>query len=282
MTATSLRTGALLTHDDERRLANAIEAGVLASAVRAGRADRFAGGAGRTPGASDADLAYLVSEGERAWTRLADANIKLVWLVVMPLVRRTQLDANDLFQEGFLGLLEAMLRYDHTRDARFATFALPWIKMRVTNAAATNLGSIGLPPGRARAWRRVLAVEARLTSVAGRRPAVAEIARESGDAVALVGRLRAFVPIGYLAESDDLAAPEEEPADVVAGRLVRLVEELPGDLEVVVRHRFGLRGCQSMTLAQVSVELGISESTVRRREAAALEWLRDRAERLAA
>lgn len=258
----------LLTHAEERALARAIEAGVLAAAVRDHR------GPHPVP-AHDRELAALECEGDRAWHRLATANTKLVWLVVVPVSRRTGVDADELFQEGYLGLLESMQRYDHTRDARFATFALPWIRMRVMNAAATNLGSIGLSAGRARIWRRILAVEARLTAQLGRRPDDAEVGEESGDDPGAVRRWRAYTPPEPLPEQAEIAQPDRGPALPIA-QLGRLVRGLPADHRAVILRRFGLGGHAAMTLAEVAAVLGVSESTVRRRELAALDMMRGR------
>lgn len=264
-------THLLLNHDDEKTLARAIEAGVLAAAAR----ER-----GTFPGPA-ADLAALETAGEAAWRRLAEANVRLVWLVVMPTARRTGVDSDDLFQEGYLGLLESMQRYDHTRDARFATFALPWIRMRVANAAATNLGSVGLPARRARAWRRVLGVEASLTAVLGRTPVDAEVALEAGEEPGVVRRLRAFVPATRLPDDADLAQPDDT-APLPLGALGRLVGGLSRDHREVIERRFGLGAHPAMTLAEVARHLGVSESTVRRRELAALDVLRGRAALVAA
>lgn len=262
----------LLTHAQEKTLAREIEAGVLAREARELRATT----------ADDADLALVERAGERAWKRLAGANVRLVWLVVVPVARRTGLDADDLFQEGFLGLLEAMQRYDHTRDARFATFALPWIRMRVSNASATNFGSIGLPARRARAWRRVQGVEARLAASLGRTPDDREIARESGDEPGVVRRLRAFVPPVALPTDADLARPDDGTPALPDGELARLVGALHPSYRAIIVRRFGLGAHAAHSLHEVAAQLGVSTSTVRRRERAALEILRGRAELLAA
>lgn len=263
----------LLTHDDEKALARAIEAGVLADAALRGRVPA---------GVDAAELGALAARGDRAWRRLAESNVRLVWLVVLPIARRSGVDGDDLFQEGYLGLLEAMRRYDHTRDARFATFALPWIRMRVSDAAANNLGSLGLPSRRARMWRRVLAVEARLHGALGRSPEDHEVAAASGEPVGVVRRLRAFTPVEYLADDQQVAQAEEPEPRIPHVDLHRLVHGLHVEQREVVVRRFGLGGHPSMTCQEVARVLGVSESTVRRRERDALGLLRGRAGLLAA
>lgn len=254
-----------LTHTDEQVLAHAIEAGVLAAATRAERG---------VPPREAAELLAVERAGAAAWERFAEANMRLVWLVVGPVVRRSGLEEDELFQEGFLGLLEAMLRFDHTRGARFATFALPWIRMRVANAAATSNGALGIPIGRARIWRRVRGVEARLVGELGRVPTDEEIARESGDTVETVRLWRGFTPAQGLPEEADLAEPEVVVPLVDAAALGRLVEGLDDEEAAVIRRRYGLGRHHAMSLAEVARELGLSPSTVRRREKAALENMR--------
>lgn len=265
----------LLDADQEKSLARTIEVGVLASDLRARRATLHP--ADCLGAAADADLAVLEREGERAWRRFADANVRLVWLVVMPVARRSGLDADELFQEGFLGLLEAMQRFDHTRAVRFATFALPWIRMRVANAAATNHGSLGLPPRRARTWRRVRLVEARLVATLGRLPDDAELARETGDTAGVVRGLRGFVPVAALPDDADMAVPDAEEEVWPDADLSALVRLMPGPEREVIERRFGFAGHPAMTLVEVAAELGVSQSTIRRRELSGLDWLRLRA-----
>lgn len=265
----TIPTPTLLTRADEIRLARAIEAGV------------FAGVAEASGAASETELRAVEAAGAAAWRQLAEANVRLVWLVVMPVARRSGLDADELFQEGFLGLLEAMQRFDHERGARFATFALPWIRMRVSNAASTNHGSVGLPPRGARIWRRVRGVEAQLAVSLGRLPTDAEVARASGDSASVVRSWRAFAPAQPLPPDADV--PQQPvPWPMADDSLGRLVEGLAADERAVIERRYGLGSHPPMSLVDVAAELGVSPSTVRRRERAALAFLRGRVETWAA
>lgn len=259
----------LLTSREEKTLARAIEAGVIAEEAR-------------RRGAADPDLQILEELGARAWHWLAQANSRLVWLVALPAARRTGIDADELFQEGYLGLLEAMLRFDHRREARFATFALPWIRMRVSNASATNLGSVGLPAGRAKAWRRVRAVASCLEAASGRQPTDAQVAAASGDEVTTVGRLRQFEPPAALSADQEVALPVPDEAESWLGHLGPLVRALPPLQREVVQRRYGLGAHPAMTLQEAALALGVSPSTVRRRELEALAALRGQVARVAA
>lgn len=259
----------LLTGADEVALAKAIEVGVLAGHALEAVPD----------GADDdraADLAALARRGEQAFRRFVGANLRLVTLVVAGTGARCRLDPEELFQEGVVGLLEAARRYDHARGARFATFALPWIRMRVGEWAATRGGTLGLPARRAKTWLQVHGVEDALALRQGRRPSVDEVAAEAGLPPAVVRELLTFRP-AMRAEADTLAAVPAHAApaggDVLAVR--RLVGRLPREEAEVIARRYGLEGRGSASVEQVADALGISESTVRRRERTALARIRD-------
>lgn len=264
----------LLTALDERTLAFTIEAGVLASALLDG-AEPDA-----RPAATDAELRALAEEGGRAWRRFVGANLRLVSMISGPVAVRAGLDPDELFQEGVVGLMEALRRFDCERGARFATFALPWIRMRVTDAAWTRLGGLGLPPSRARAWVRVVATRDALAFRLGRAPSLAEVAEAAERPVDLVHDLLSYSPPTPLDRAELVREPSEPRLgtagvvlDLTCRRMMRCLSQVERD--VIVR-RFGFAGFSPMTCAEAADNLGVSQSTVRRREQQALDRLRRR------
>ncbi|SMO68834.1 sigma-70 family RNA polymerase sigma factor [Propioniciclava tarda] len=257
----------VLTGEEELRLCREIDAGVLAAEALA---------AGRAGLDERDDLETLRTWGEVARGRFVRANLKLVQMVTHPVAARTGVDIDDLFQEGVLGLLEAVRRYNPARGARFATFALPWIRMRVTEAAVTRCGGVDLPVRRAKAWTAIFAARNALAAEKAAEPSVAEVAARCGRTVDEVGELIDYVPAIRVATAADwqfhALRDDDEGADAVAvQRLLRLLTR--SDRELIVR-LYGLRGRGPMTYDELGAELGVSASTVRRREHQALDHLR--------
>lgn len=254
-----------LTRYQEAALVRRIEAGALAAAALSGEFP--------APDAAPAELALLVREGGDARAELAHRNLALVWYVVNPIALRTGLEADELGQEGFIGMMEAIDTFEPER-ASFATWALPRIRMRVWDAAATVHGSVGMPARRARQWRRALATASDLMVRLARTPDVAEVARETGEPVATVRQLLAFQPPCTLTDEDAAPWADPMPADgdhLAVRRLLRRLET--GDREVLTR-LYGLDGAPTMSHVAVARALGRSESTIRRRERIALRLLR--------
>jgi len=262
----------LLSAHQERLLARRIEAGVVAGAL-------LEGDAHSTPG-SAAELRALRAEGDEAFEQLVQANLRLVQSVAAVRARACGLDADELFQEGVLGLLEAARRYDHERGARFATFALPWIRMRVAEASANRLGEVGLAGPRARRWRQALALSDRLAGELGRTPTAGEVAAAWGRPEASVASLLGWQPVGRLdapggphptVPGPDVGVPE-------GLRWSRALARLTHDERAVVELRYGFGGREPASFVATARALGISVATVRRRERSALAVLQRCAE----
>ena len=260
----------VLSQADEHRLARAIEAGLLARhALEAGT---------RPAGASADDLAELRRQGEEAYQRFIRANLRLVAMVTFRTAARASLDVDDLFQEGVLGLLEALRRYDHTRGARFASFALPWIRMRVGELAVTRCGVIGLPASRAKAWAQAVAIRDALSVALGRQPTLAEIAEYTGRPVEQVRALLGYVPAARVADAESWADSGRGEARVETDPLAlrRMLRRLSLEERAVVDRLYGLGGRGVLGYDEIAQELGVSISTVRRRERNALDRMRGR------
>lgn len=260
-----LFTEALLSAAEERELARRIEAGVTAAAVAQGRFTA-------RNAATEGELAILMAQGEAAHRRFVLANLRLVAHVAGAEARRTGLSRDELFQEGVVGLLEAVQRWDHRRELRFSTYAVVRIRKNVHEAALTRLGATGLPAHAAAAWIRVRRAEA---EAAGDLQAAAAAV---GVSVATVRRWLAYAPPSELpdrwSEAVAAASTEESPKIPAAPALAELVASLPEPLRQIVRWRYGL-GTPPLSTAAVAQRLGLSARHVRRLESRALEFLRD-------
>jgi RNA polymerase primary sigma factor len=256
----------LLTPEEEVQLAIRIEAGVLA-------ADALARGAS-PHGATVDELRCLVTAGNQARSRYVQANLRLVSMVANQAGARAGLADADLFQEGCLGLMTAVDRYDHRRGCRFATYALLWIRAYVGAATAGMLGTMNLPTSRATQLRHARGIEALLAQELGRQPTATELARSLGRTEEWTARLLAHeVPQG-LDEIDDIAVLDAGLERVLAvGGGVDLLSVLEGFDQRVVELLFGFGG-EPQTYADVARALGVTSNRVRRAERRALERLR--------
>src|SRR3954452_25598518 len=191
----------LLTSAEVTELARVIEAGVLA------REARLNGGWGD---ATAEELRALEQLGEQAWQRFVRANLRLVAMVAAQTAARSGLPEADLFQEGCLGLMAALQRFDHRRGHAFATYALFWIRSAVGGGSARQLGALNLPTSRAEQLRAARGVEAALTQRLARTPTLAEVAPELGRSVAGPGALLAHKGPEPLESQEGAALPYAE------------------------------------------------------------------------
>ena len=257
----------LLTPEEEVRLARAIEAGVLA-------ADALA--RGDSPyGATDEELRWLVDAGQRARRRYVQANLRLVSMVAHQASLRAGLSDADLFQEGCLGLMVAVDRYDYRRGCRFATYGLLWIRAFVSAASARMLGTMNLPASRASQLRHARGTEALLAQELGRSPSPAEVAAALGRSAEWTLRLLAHEHPQGLDEVDDIGCEDADLVEVLDDRRhgQELLSALDGLERRVMELLFGFAG-DPQTYADVARSLGLTSNRVRRAERRALERLR--------
>jgi RNA polymerase primary sigma factor len=266
------------THDDETLLSptevvglqRRIEAGLLARAARE---------SGGWADATDEELRRIEERGERARQRFIRANLRLVWMVTRQYAGRGRLPEADLFQEGCLGLITAVARFDHTRGFRFSTYALFWIRAYVGGAAARQLGAMNLPTSRAEQLRSARGVEVALTQRLGRAPTVVEVAEALGrntdwTADLLASQAPASLDGLDVAERDRLTTTGEVR---LAGTEQEVIREMLWRLDDLGRRvlelRMGFDG-EPLSYADAARTLGITVNRVRRTEARALETLR--------
>lgn len=262
----------LLTPAEVVGLQSQIEAGLLARAAREsgrGWAD-----------ATDLELRLLDDQGERARQRFIRANLRLVGMVARQFAGRGRLPEADLFQEGCLGLINAVARYDHRRGFRFSTYALFWIRAYVGGAAARQLGAMNLPTSRAEQLRSARGKEVALAQRLGRVPTVAEVAdalgRDPGWTAGLLGHQAPSSLDGLdVADHDRLAAVAQPRLVLAEQETIREMLWRLDDLgRRVLELRMGFGGGDPLSYADVARTLGMTVNRVRRTEARALETLR--------
>jgi len=270
----------LLTAADEVRLAKTIEAGREAQEML---------DAGNT--AEREELERLAREGQMAFDHFVAANLRLVVSVAAQFSKRSTLDLGELIQEGNLGLLRAVEKFDWRRGYKFSTYATWWIRQAIQRGVAGSERTIRLPVALHDALVKVRAASARLESETGREPTIDELAQATRLTPAKVERAlegdHAMTsldrPVGYDSDASDLgefvAIADDAPAEEVVERqfvegLFQMARDHLDDRSwYVLQRRYGLDGEQALTLDALGRELGLSRESVRKIENQALSRL---------
>jgi RNA polymerase primary sigma factor len=278
----------LLTGPEEVALAQRIEAGLQAVAGIA--ALEFAYGPNGIPEAEAAPLERLVADGFQAKKELIEANLRLVVSIAKRHMGRGLLFL-DLIQEGNLGLIRAVEKFDHTKGFKFSTYATWWIRQAITRAIADQARTIRIPVHMVETINTVLRMQRVLLQELGREPTVEELAAKVDMVPARVREIQRIAqepvsletPVGQEDDSSlgDFIEDQQAvaPADAAARALLseavgEALEELSERERQVVRLRFGLEDGQVRTLEEVGREFGVTRERIRQIEAKTLAKLR--------
>jgi RNA polymerase primary sigma factor len=279
----------LLTGPQEVQLAQRIEAGLEAVAKVAALEDRF-GDAEVVPEPQLAPLEACVADGMQAKRDLIEANLRLVVSIAKRYLGRGMLFL-DLIQEGNLGLIRAVEKFDYTKGFKFSTYATWWIRQAITRAIADQARTIRIPVHMVETINKVLRVQRQMLQELGREPTVEELAAKVGLTAARVREIQrlALEPVsletpvgeedeshlGDFIEDQQAVAPAEAAARALLNEAVgEALEELTDRERKIVRLRFGLEDGQARTLEEVGKEFGVTRERIRQIESKTLAKLR--------
>jgi RNA polymerase sigma factor (sigma-70 family) len=274
---------ALLTKEDEADLAKRYQAGLSADVFLKEQA-------GQLTRTRKARLRQISRDGERAKERMVQANLRLV----VPQARKfsgRDLDFIELIQEGNLGLLRAVEKFDHTKGYKFSTYAVWWIRQALQRGVASKGRTIRVPAHVWELYGKLRAAELRLRQQKGGDPTEEEVAEEVGLTVERVREVR-----DAMQELVSLDRPIGEDGDATMGDLIADAQQLdPADTalegdalsqidaalkalddreRIILVLRFGLGGQEPQTLEEIGAHFGLTRERIRQMQNRALAKLR--------
>ncbi|NRQ36863.1 sigma-70 family RNA polymerase sigma factor [Nonomuraea sp. NN258] len=267
----------LLSAADEVDLARRIEAGLYAGHL----IERGAG----TP-----ELELIVRDGRRAKDLLIKSNLRLVVAAARRYAYRG-LPLLDVIQEGNLGLIRAVEKFDYTRGYKFSTYGMWWIRQAIERGIHDKSRTVRLPIHVAEELSRLVRVERQLAADRGREPTDHELAVAAERSIEQVAALRRLgqemvsldIPVGefgegkigdMIADEDGLEVQELTERRAMSAELHEVVTTLPPREAFVIRLRYGLAGQEIRTYTEIAQHLGLTRERIRQLEKQALKRLR--------
>jgi RNA polymerase primary sigma factor len=274
----------LLTAQDEVELAKAIEAGLFAQEMLAGGYEQAVGA-----GANVAELAMLTADGGRARQRLIEANLRLVVSIAKRYIGRGMVFL-DLIQEGNLGLIRAVEKFDYAKGYKFSTYATWWIRQAITRAIADQARTIRIPVHMVETINKMARIQRQLHQDLGREPTASEVAAEMGlpaDRVAEIQRIAQEpvslqAPIGeedsdlgdFIEDADAVVPMEAAAFIMLQDQLEQVLDTLSPREQRIIQLRFGLLDGHPRTLEEVGRDFGVTRERIRQIESKTLVKLR--------
>ena len=240
----------------------------------------------------EVELAKRILEGDaQAKAELCERNLKLGVSIAKKYVNRSSMQFLDLIQEGNLGLLKAVEKFDYTKGFRFSTYATWWIRQSITRAIADQARTIRIPVHMVETIHRLSRVSKQLMQELGRDPTNAEIAERMGLSENRVIEIQKIAqdpvslesPVGEedesrisdFVEDESIKSPTDNAAqDILKTQLFQVIETLTPREQKVIRLRYGLDDSHPRTLEEVGKEFNVTRERIRQIEAKALRKLR--------
>jgi RNA polymerase primary sigma factor len=274
----------LLTAQDEVDLAKAIEAGLFA-----GEKLHSGGVTGGPDGAEIAELTLLAADGCQAKQRLIEANLRLVVSIAKRYIGRGMVFL-DLIQEGNLGLIRAVEKFDYTKGYKFSTYATWWIRQAITRAIADQARTIRIPVHMVETINKMARIQRQLHQDLGREATPGEIAGEMGLHPGRVAEIQRIAqepvslqsPIGeedsdlgdFIEDADAVVPMEAAAFIMLQDQLERVLDNLTIREQRIIQLRFGLTDGHPRTLEEVGREFGVTRERIRQIESKTLAKLR--------
>jgi RNA polymerase primary sigma factor len=274
---------ALLSAQEEVDLAKRIESGLLA-------AERFEAGKEKLSDSELMELNWLQHDGGRAKQHLVEANLRLVVSIAKRYVGRGMAFL-DLIQEGNLGLIRAVEKFDYSKGFKFSTYATWWIRQAITRAIADQARTIRIPVHMVETINKLARIQRQLLQDFGREPTADEIARQMELPPEKVREIQKIsqepvsleTPIGeeedsnlgdFIEDTEAVIPVERASFRLLQEQLNSVLYTLSGREKEVIEMRFGLRDGQPRTLEDVGKRFGVTRERIRQIESKTLSKLR--------